>query len=404
MAHQSRFPSSKACGYSRLAVEAIVGLTDVVEAMHHTISQSPGILGRAPQGRTSGITGFVYESTRQISRWVGSGVELSLGQLAPDTSGESSCSPVNEAVIAAINGVLGDYLAETQNPLAIPMQFRRNGRALRLEPDALAAALEQPNGKILIMAHGHCMNDLFWGQTGHDHGAALAADLGFTPIYLRYNSGRHISTNGREFAGLMETLLGIWPVAIEDVAIVAHSLGGLVSRSACHYGELAGHQWPRRVGKIVYLGTPHHGAPLERAGNWLTLALGVSPYSKPLSRLAKIRGACITDMRYGTILDSHWESCDRFEHVEAPGAAVPLHESIRHFAIAASLGKQNRGWSGRLIGDGLVPLDSALGRHASPELTLPIPEDHQWIGYGMGHLELLHRAEVYEAIRRFLSS
>ena len=36
---------------------------------------------------------------------------------------------------------------------------------------------------------------------------ALARDLGFTPIHLHYNSGLHISTNGRRFAAMLERLL-----------------------------------------------------------------------------------------------------------------------------------------------------------------------------------------------------
>jgi hypothetical protein len=49
-----------------------------------------------------------------------------------------------------------------------------------------------------------------------------------------------------------------------------------------------------------------------------------------------------------------------------------------------------------------VPLDSALGRHAERERTLAIPKDRQWVGYGMGHLELLSRVEVYSQLQRWL--
>src|SRR4030095_10668393 len=144
--------------------------------------------------------------------------------------------------------------------------------------------------------------------------SVLARELGFTPLYLHYNSGRHISTNGREFADLMEALVGQWPVPVEELVIMGHSMGGLVTRSACYYSALAGHDWLRRLRKLVFLGTPHHGAPLERGGNWIEILLGVSPSNAPFARLEKIRSAGITDLRYGNLLDEDWEGRDRFEH------------------------------------------------------------------------------------------
>lgn len=114
---------------------------------------------------------------------------------------------------------------------------------------------------------------------GARYGAHLARDLGCTPIYLHYNTGLHISTNGRAFAAMIEALLRHWPVPAEQLVIVGHSMGGLVTRSACHYGALAGHAWLRRLHTIVFLGTPHHGAPLERVGNWVNVMLGANPYT-----------------------------------------------------------------------------------------------------------------------------
>ena len=119
------------------------------------------------------------------------------------------------------------------------------------------------------------MNDLQWKRKGHDHGAALARDLAYTPVYLHYNSGLHISTNGRAFAELLEALVRLWPVPLTELVLIGHSMGGLVARSACHYGALARHEWLRRLDKLVFLGTPHHGAPLERGGNWVDMLLGV---------------------------------------------------------------------------------------------------------------------------------
>jgi hypothetical protein len=307
-------------------------------------------------------------------------------------------------VLAALNGVLGDYLVASDNPLAIPMSLRREGRPLVLEEQALAAAIPQAGGKLAVLAHGLCLNDLHWNREGHDHGAVLARDLGHTPLYLHYNTGLHTSINGRALADLIETLLGQWPYRVEELSIIAHSMGGLIARSACHYGALAGHAWPRRLRRIAFLGTPHHGAPLERGGNWVDLILDATPYAAPFARLGKIRSAGITDLRYGNVLDEHWKGRDRFARTGDIRRNVPLPKGVQCFAIAATTGKKPGDLRDRLLGDGLVPVASALGRHDESHRSLSFPKSRQWIGYGMSHLDLLGRSEVSDQLVRWFGS
>ena len=190
-------------GFSRLAVDATAGLSELVEAMHHNIARAPGILDTPSQGPTSGITGLVYESIRSVTGLVSGGIETILAPLVPML--EEKSSPERQAVLAALNGVMGDYLAATDNPLAISMRLRHKGTPLTLEREALAAAIPGLNSKLVVLAHGLCMNDLQWKRKRHNHGAALARDLGYTPVYLHYNSGLHVSTNGlglRQVAGV----------------------------------------------------------------------------------------------------------------------------------------------------------------------------------------------------------
>ncbi len=390
-------------GYSRLAVDAAIGLTDLVESMHRNIARFRGVRGAAAQERTAGISGLVYRSIRGATRLVGGGIEAVLAQLVP-LLGEVPSSTEREAVLAVLNGVLGDHITGSGNPLAIPMRLRRDGQPLELISQALAAAIPQPSGKILLLAHGLCMNDLQWRRKGHDHGAALAADAGFTPVYLHYNSGLHVSINGRAFAGLIEDLLHAWPVPVRELVIIGHSMGGLLARSACYYAKLAGYVWLRHLGKIVFLGTPHHGAPLERGGNWVDVMLGASRYSAAFARLGKIRSAGITDLRYGSLVDEDWKDRDRFARSRDDRLAVALPDGVQCYAIGASIAKRAVDRSAQSLGDGIVPLRSALGKHANPRLNLAIPPSQQWIGYGMHHLDLLDRREVYEQIHQWLSA
>ena len=403
MTRKIRVHPAEARGFSRLVGDATLGLTDLVEAMHATITHAPGILGPPTRSGTHGIAGLVYGSIRVITGLVAGAADAALGQLAQHF-GEPGPSAERGALLAALNGVLGDYLAATDNPLAIPMRLRCDGRSLDLSARSLATSIPEPRQNIILLVHGLCMHDGHWLRREHDHGARLAAGLGYTPVYLHYNTGLHISTNGRAFADLIEALLLHWPVPVENVAIIAHSMGGLVARSACHYGALASHGWLRHLRDIVFLGTPHHGAPLERVGNWLNGMLGVSPYTAALTRLGKIRSAGITDLRYGNLLDEDWAECDRFAHRGDQRRPVSLPDGVQCYTIAATAGTAAGDPCGQLLGDGLVPLNSALGRHANPDLAVCFPESHQWIGYAMNHLDLLDRAEVYEQMRRWLAA
>jgi len=389
-------------GAARLATDATAGLTDLVEAMHERIARIPGLSPATLDGRTGGITGLVYQTIRGVTRVVGGSLEALLGLLAP-ALGEDDPIPEREAIVAALNGVLGDYLAATANPLAIPMALRRDGRPLPLEAAALAEALPGASRQVAVLIHGLCMNDLQWARDGHDHGAALGRSLGFTPVYVRYNSGLHVSINGHALAQQLELLVDRWPQPVERLVLIGHSMGGLLARSAMHYGLQGGQRWASRVTDAVFLGTPHHGAPLERAGHWVDIVLGAAPYAAPFARLGKVRSAGITDLRHGNLLDEDWVGRDRFARGTDRRLHVPLPQGVRCFTIAASVGQQIGDLKDRVVGDGLVPLDSALGRHRDAARCLAFPEDRQWIGYGINHLELLGHPEVYARLSGWLA-
>jgi hypothetical protein len=384
MSGSRRNHASDLRGVTRLVVEATEGIASIVEDM---------------QGPTLGIAGLVHRSIRGVTRFVGGGVDALLAPFV-QLLGDTRSRPEMEAVLAALNGVIGDHLAATGNPLAIHMRLRKAGVPLVLDRKNLRAALPEAGGRILILVHGSCMNDLRWSRRGHEHGTALARDLGFTPLHLHYNSGLHVSTSGHELAALLDRLVEEWPVPVEELVILAHSMGGLVSRSAFHQAERARQRWPRKLTTLVFLGTPHHGAPAERLGNWVNVVLGAAPFTAALARLPRIRSAAITDLRHGSLLDEDWQGRDRFGHAPDRRRPVPLPRGVKCFAIAASTAK---GPDAPSRGDGLVPVDSALGRHADPALTLAFPESRRWIAYGTDHFGLLDRPEVYERIRAWLA-
>ena len=352
-------------------MQGIHGVTRIAEGLHANIERLAPPLGKVGERRSGGIAGFVYGAVRGGSTLAGQGLDAALkaaeALLPADSAADEG--PRTRALVSALNGVLGDHLARTNNPLAIPMTHVVRG---------------EPRPRLLVLVHGLCMNDLQWTREGHDHGVTLAQMLDATPVYLRYNSGRHVSENGAQLAALLEELVVNWPVPVQGIILVGHSMGGLVSRSAAHHAQASGMAWPARLRQLVFLGTPHHGAALERGGNWLHALLDTSPYLAPFTRLAALRSDGITDLRHGNLLASDWQA-GRHLHRDAR-TPVPLPDGVACFAVAGTLG---RGGEDARLGDGLVSVQSALGEHAESSQRLHFPPDHRYVATGVGHLDLL---------------
>jgi len=389
-------------GLGRLAAEATLGVTELVEALHATVAAAPAPLGALPVAEAGGLRHVVYASVRGVTRLVGGGLDAALAKLAP-VLGELPPSPRREALVAALNGVLGDHLEATGNPLAIRMQLRRNGAELFIDRPAGAEAPSPPYRRVALFVHGLCMNDAGWSREGHDHGAALERDLGLAAVHVVYNTGRHVSENGRSLAELLEAFVRESGDPPNEISIVAHSMGGLVARSALAAGSRAGHGWPALVRAVVFLGTPHHGAPAERLGHLAQAVLGASPYARPFAHLGRLRSAGITDLRHGNVVDDDWADVDRFSRHGDARVPVPLPGGIEFFAVAGSTAAEPGASGARIPGDGLVPVASALGCHRDPERTLAFGEDRTRIAPGTGHLDLLGSPEVYERVRQWLA-
>ena len=228
--------------------------------------------GNSPE-QTRGITGLVYRNVQNITQLVGRSLDTLLAALQPLLDPAEDAlpdSPQREAVLAALNGVMGDRLVASNNSFAIPMTIRYKDKPLNW---AFLPPMPAATGKIMLLVHGLCMNDL-WRHARHkrhelNHGDSLASALGYTPVYLHYNSGLHTSLNGRGLSAQLEQLVRHWPTPVEELSVVAYSMGGLLTRSAFHYAKEENLHWPSHLKNIVFLGTPHHGTSLEQLGNWL---------------------------------------------------------------------------------------------------------------------------------------
>lgn len=363
-------------GAAQLACDATVGVTDVVEQMHGTIMRLPLPLGPLRKTPDAGLARLVYGSIRGTTRLV----DHIIGAAARPLMGESpneTGSAQRDAIVAALNGLAGDHLARSGNPLATTMQLRRGGPVIHPE-DA------QPR-RWLILAHGLCMNDLQWQREGHDHGQALAHDLGLMPVYLRYNSGLGVRENGELLAQELELFLQRKCEQDDEISILGYSLGGLVARSAVATAQESKLNWPDQLRKLIFLGTPHAGAPLAVSGHGIDLALKLSPYSAAIARLVGARSQGLHDLRHGLATDAQTE-----------GYGLP--PGVSTLSIAGALSGQPGLVGDSLLGDGLVPTRSALG--------VRMPSDKgscQRVVRGAGHLDLLNSARVYRYLADWLA-
>lgn len=397
--------NSKLRGISELSIDAIHGITHIVESLHGVIQSKFLISNKntAQANKTQGITGFIYRNVRYMTSVAGSGIDKILEKIESLVTTDQLTNKVSynrEALIAALNGVLGDHLLARKNPLAIKMQFRFHGQ--NLTEDQVHDQIQSSNGKVLIMIHGLCMNDLQWTKLDHNHGEKLAKELGYTPIYLHYNTGLHVSENGQQLSDLLERIHQSFDSKLA-LNILAHSMGGLLIRSACEEARLGNKTWLTSIKRIVFIGTPHHGAHLERLGNWVDSILSLSPYTKPFSKLGKIRSSGITDLRYGNLLESDWDHEDRFEPTGDQRSPVPLLNDIEYYAIAATNKKANTVNDGKL-GDGLVTINSAFGHHKKDAFNLKFKKDNLFIIGETSHMQLLSCNKVYLKIKQWFTA
>ncbi|MGY2128615.1 lipase family alpha/beta hydrolase [Blastococcus sp. SYSU DS0617] len=315
-------------------------------------------------------------------------------------------------VLGVLNGAHGDLVQRSAPGLDLGMTVRVAGRAVPLDAESLRTAFPAASGGIVVFLHGLTETEDSWSYGAEKHhgrpdvtyGTLLQADLGLTPVYLRYNTGLHISDNGRALAALLEELVSAWPEEVQDLVLIGHSMGGLVARSALHQaggGTTEAQAWTHLVRDTVTLGAPHLGAPLERGVHRLSVQLARLPETRPLARVLSLRSVGIKDLRHGALVEDDWTGRDLDAPTSELPTQVPLHDGARHFVVMATLSRNPEGRAADWFGDLLVPPRSALGDTGDDD-RLAFPADHvQRLG-GLHHFGLLDHPRVYAHIRRWL--
>jgi triacylglycerol lipase len=420
-------------GLRELVHDAIDAITDLVEETHEAAAQKPvallslieplGSVARGVDRVRGGVARAVFDSVRGTNRGVQTicdqGIAVALRALAaaqadaPDGAPREVragvLDPFLDPVEGALNGLIGDYLAARGNPLAARMSLRHDGRPLNLG-GGLDAVLPAATGKLVIFVHGLACYDSVWMPGARapgaelSFGAELARDLGYTALYVRYNTGLHISENGRALALLLADLERAYPVALDEIALVGHSMGGLVARSAAHYGQELGLPWLGKLTHVLGIGSPHFGAPLARASQLVASVAGWfdSAGTQVPSKVLRARSAGIKDLSFGSLLDDDWFGLDAdgspFEARRT--SPPPFVARVAYGYVAARYRPSKGGPLGEWLGDLLVQLPSASGLHRDPERRIPFHMGH--VVDGAHHVALTTHPEVYRQLRRFL--
>ncbi len=331
---------------------------------------------------------------------------LAAGALAPTDAPPPCATPVGRALLPVANAFWGDHLEDRHAPLAIPTAVRIAGSDLAVHDHAaVAAALPDATEHVVVFVHGLLADERWWELPMDESGATYLSRLrdehDLTGLAVRYNSGRRISHNGAELARLLESLVVTWPVPLASLAIVGHSMGGLVARSAAHQANELGHAWVRRLRALVTLGSPHLGAPLERGAHVADRALRVLPESAPVGRPLATRSVGIKDLRYGAILDADWLGHDPDELLRDRCTPAPPLPHVAHHWVATTLTREPGHRVGHVLGDGLVRTTSARGVGRRRSIGLPADAGAE-LG-GVHHLRQVHHPGVYDHLAAWLA-
>ncbi|MEX1364333.1 MAG: alpha/beta hydrolase [Nannocystaceae bacterium] len=300
--------------------------------------------------------------------------------------------------LAVLNGLFGDHLEAADSSLAIPLRLYGGPEREPLgEPPAF-----DPGPRTCLLVHGLMGTEHAWALgTGPDGAQELGKALGeardVKPIYARYNTGRHISINGRQLAERLEALHVASP--LRELTIVAHSMGGLVTRSACHYGLEQGHGWVEHLQRVFLLGVPSHGAPLEQLVHVAAFTLESiwNPWTKLIGRALNLRSAGIKDLRHGFVLDEDWRHRDPDQLALRRPRPADQPEHVQWYVVAGTLGRLDGAWA-QILGDGLVRAGSAHGKGFGTPTPGLLPQAQTLVLPEISHMGLMNDPRVLEQV------
>jgi len=392
---------------SALAFDELHGFPGAIRDMHLGIAER-AFRGVGPAARPvklihDALSSRAYGAIGAGASMLGKATDAAMERRGIGEQTSLSTTQKGSFGLAVLNGFIGDRLERDGSALHQPTSVRMLGERIGLDESSLRDAFPQATPRLVVFIHGLTGDEFCWSWGAeHAYGSRLASDLDCTAVYLRYNSGLHISENGRTVAALLEELVAAWPIEVQQIALVGHSMGGLVARSATHQADEHDQRWVGHVRHVVSLGTPHLGAPLEQGVHRAAAALHKLPETRMLSSFLRRRSAGIRDLRQGSLVDEDWRDRDPDALRAVACQEVPLLGWATHCFVSATVTRSPNHPLGRLLGDILVMVPSATGRGRTRRI--PFRDEH---GHHVGathHVALLNHPEVYDRLRGWLAT
>lgn len=397
--------TDEAYALGKLLGKAIAGTVSAAEGLERAIFARSAVAGGPPAKVIhDGIAGTLYAGAHGLSHALGRAAGAGIALARVDEGERLADSPAGAVALGALGGVHGDLLERDGSALVIEMALRERGRDIALDRPSLAAGFPEATSRLSVFVHGLCGTEETWwmfGDKSDHYGPRLQRDLGFTPLYVRYNTGLRISENGRRLARLLADVADSWPVDIDEIALFGHSMGGLVVRSACHYGELAAEPWVENVRHVFCLASPHLGAPLEKAANVAGWAFGQLAETRPLARIINGRSEGIKDLRFGYLVEEDWNDSDPDSLLENNRHHIPFLATANYYYVSATLSRDPHHPLGHLIGDLLVRFPSASGKSGKGE-SIPFHIDNGHHAGGLTHFHVLNNRDIYRQIHAWI--
>ena len=355
-----------------------------------------------------GLVGVLYDSIRLAGTALGVGV--SIGGIAAGRGRDLrpiSRSAGGSGFIATVNGVIGDQLEAERSELSIGMGIRDlDGAVVTPRRDGLGRAFPDATPRLVVMVHGLVETERCWrGRKDDDEievpalGERLFESLGFTPLTIRYNTGRRISRNGEDLAHLLDQIVAEWPQPVESIALVGHSMGGLVARSAAHAARESGHAWIAALRHVVTLGTPHLGSVVEKAVSVLSRGLRITAEGRPLADFLDARSVGIKDLRFGAVVEDDWSGIDSDALFPDPVGDLAPVDGVGYHFVAGAITTDPRHPFGVLVGDWMVRVPSGTGRGRRRR----VEATNVHVLGGRHHFDLLHDPAVHDQICDWLA-
>jgi pimeloyl-ACP methyl ester carboxylesterase len=388
-------------GFDELG-RAIGGIGGMHRGVAERVFNSVGPAGRPVRVVHDTLSAGVYMGVRAATSAIGRGADLALaGRRAVGDGRSISTDPRGGTFLGIVEGLIGDQLERERSDLHQPMSIRLDRRAVDLDPGSLRTAFPHARPQLVVFLHGLMETETAWSiGGGPTYAERLDRDAGMTGVQVRFNTGRRVSENGRSLAELLSELVAAWPVEVEEIALVGHSMGGLVARSACFIGTEEHHRWTGLVRQTVALGTPHMGAPLEQAVHYASAGLAALPETRTMANFLRRRSGGIRDLRGGALVDEDWRDCDPEALRAAALREVPLLEGATHYFVSATVTRSPSHPLGRMFGDLLVLRPSASGYSRSRRIAFE-EENGVHLG-GANHFALLNHPRVYDRLREWL--